>query len=327
MGAWIGRARSGTYGAPGRAPLKWSLGALCLIAVATTVLAGCSVSSLTGSDVGERSVDELVTAVREGDDAAAQEATAELARRKDAAATAGLAAVVRDQGGTPRAKVALTAIDALGPAASAALIKELEYEQPDRARRALKGVLAGWARHDKATVRLLIKGLGKQYQHWWADDVLVKAGDRAAGQVATAMRSVEPKVAMRCACVLAREKDERAVSTIVDGLIADRGYDGSTWDAAQALDTPVVAKLVAMSRGGEHSKRAAYVLVYWVLGIPSQLSKADKDKARQAAIDALYRTGDLDLGFAMWDEGDAVLTKGAQDWAHSRGRYFHREGD
>ena len=298
---------------------------LCVLAALT--LGGCSVDLPGTTGVSERSVAELTGVVRDGDDEAAREAAAELAKRKDAAATAGLAAVVRDRSGSPRAKLALTTIEALGPAASAALIKELEYEQPDRARRALKGVLTGWAKQDKATVRLLIKGLGKQYQHWWVDDVLVKAGDRAAGQVAAAMRSAEPKVAMRCACVLAREKDKRAVPVIVDGLIADRDYDGATRDAAKALDTPVVAKLVGMSRGGEHSKRAAYVLVYWVLGIPSQLPKADKDKARQAAIDALYRTGDVDLGFAMWDEGDPVLTKGAQDWAHSQGRYFHRDGE
>ena len=303
--------------------------AACTLLVAVLALSACAVDigSLTGGDVSRQTVGELVAAVRSGDDAAAREAATELARRRDAAATAGLAAVVRDQSGTPRAKLALSAIAALGPAASAALIKELEYEQPDRARRALKGVLASWARRDKTTVRLLIEGLGRQYQHWWADDVLVKAGDRAAGQVAAAMRSAEPRVAMRCACVLAREKDERAVPTIVDGLIADRGYDGATWDAARALDTPVVAKLVELSRGGKHSTRAAYVLVYWVLGIPSQLPKADKDKARQAAIDALYRTGDVDLGFAMWDEGDPVLTRGAQAWANSQGRYFHREGD
>ena len=80
-----------------------------------------------------------------GDDQAAQEAAAELAKRKDAAAAPGLAAVVRTQSG-PRARLALHALEALGPAASAALIKELEYEQPDRSRRQLKAVLDGLGR-------------------------------------------------------------------------------------------------------------------------------------------------------------------------------------
>jgi hypothetical protein len=29
----------------------------------------------------------------------------------------------------------------------------------------------------------------------------------------------------------------------------------------------------------------------------------------------------------MWDEGDPVLTKGAQDWAHSQGKYNYRQGE
>lgn len=326
MGGW----RDVTRGAAGRAPIPSrkiaALGALCALVLMTTALGACSVNPLAGDDVSKRSVAELVKAVSGGDDQAAREAAAELAKRKDAAATAGLAAVVRSQSAT-RTKLALSALEALGPAASAALIKELEYEQPDRSRRQLKGILAAWARRDKPTVRLLVKGLGRRYQYWWADDVLVKAGDKASDQVAAAMRTADPKEAMRCACVLARQKDTRAVPLIVGALIADRGYGGATWDAAKALDTPVVDKLVQRSRGGDGSKRAAYVLVSWVLGIPSPLSKADKAKARDAAIAALYRSGDVDLGFAMWDEGDPVLTNAAQAWARSQGKYFYRGSD
>jgi hypothetical protein len=80
---------------------------------------------------------------------------------------------VREQSGAPR-HLALQALEATGPEASAALIKELEHEQADRSRRQLKAVLTGWARTDKETVRLLVAGLGKKYQDWWADDVLVK---------------------------------------------------------------------------------------------------------------------------------------------------------
>jgi hypothetical protein len=141
---------------------------------------------------------------------------------------------VREQSGAPR-HLALQALVATGPEASAALIKELEHEQADRSRRQLKAVLTGWARTDKETVRLLVAGLGKKYQDWWADDVLVKAGKTAAGPVA-------------------------------DAMIADRGYGGTTWAAADALQGPVVDRLVHMSRGGEGSSRATHVPLYWVLG-------------------------------------------------------------
>jgi hypothetical protein len=79
--------------------------------------------------------------------------------------------------------------------------------------------------------------------------------------------------------------------------------------------------------GGKGSSRATHVPLYWVLGSYRQLSKDEEDKAREAVIDALYRTGDTQLGFDMWDEGDPVLTKGAQDWAHSQGKYYYRQGE
>ena len=303
-----------------------ALALVALVVLCLPSLAACGIDALTGESASDKSTAELVQAVGGDDAEAAREAATVLAERKDPGAVAGLAEIARTQSGGTR-RLAFDTLDALGPEASAALIEQLEYEIPDRDRRALKAILAGWARTDKQTVRLLVAGLARKYQHWWADDVLVKAGRRAAAPLAAAMRTEKPSVAMRAACVLARMDDRRAVPCIVDALIADRSYGGSTWTAAEAMESPVVARLVDMSRGGNHSMRATYVLLYWVLGMPSRLSRSDKDKARAAVIAALYRTGDTDLGFAMWEEGDAGLTKGAQDWAHSQGRYFYRQSD
>jgi hypothetical protein len=313
-------------GGPRRAPVPVTLAILCIALLCLLVVGGCSLSPLTSKSTSERSTGELVRMIRDGERQPAEEAAAVLVVRRDPAAVPGLAEIVRSQSGDPR-RLALQALEAVGPKGSAALITELEYEQPDRSRRQLKTILTGWATSDKQTVRLLVAGLGKKYQNWWADDVLVKAGKPAAGPVASAMRSEKPAVAMRCACVLARMKDRRAVPYIVDAIIADRGYGGSTWTAAEALEGPVVERLVERSRGGKGSSRATYALLYWVLGINGRLSKDDKAKAREAVIDALYRTNDTQLGFDMWDEGDPVLTKGAQDWAHSQGKYFYHQGE
>ncbi len=139
---------------------------------------------------------------------------------------------------------------------------------------------------------------------------IIRDGDAQAAEEAAATRSPKPSVAVRCGCVLASLKDRRAVLVIADAMIADRGYGGTTWAAADALQGPVVDRLVHMSRGGKGSSRATHVPLYWVLGSYGQLSKDDEDKAREAVIDALYRTGDIQLGFDMWDEGDPRADQG-----------------
>lgn len=291
------------------------------ITLSALVTGACNVSSPIGQKTADKSTQELVADLEGGDYDAAREAITVLAERKDPAAAEALAGVVVKGADPSLQDDALAALQAIGPAASGAVLKELEYDMPARPQKQLRDLLVGWARSDPQTVRLLIDGLGKKYERGDAKKILPEVGKPARGPLAKAMRSGEKKVRMRAALVLARMNDHRAVPVIVAALIDHRYAGGDTWDAAEAIEGPVVAKLVTLSRGGGSSHRATYVLLDWVLG--GGLSKGNKNKARSAVIATLNRTDDTQLGFDMWGEGDAQLTAGAQAWAHSRGMYFH----